>query len=43
MIAHLYKKYAERTAAGEDPQAVLDDLSLNRYCCEDGCSSAISI
>ncbi len=33
MVAHLYKKYTERTAAGEDPQAVLDDLALSRYCC----------
>ena len=33
MVAHLYKKYVERTAAGEDPQEVLDDLALSRYCC----------
>ena len=33
MVAHLYKKYTERIAAGEDAQAVLDDLSLNRYSC----------
>ena len=33
VVAHLYKKYTERIAGGEDPQAVLDDLALNRYCC----------
>ena len=33
MVAHLYKNYTERTTAGEDPEEVLDDLKLRRYCC----------
>ena len=32
-IAHLWKKYKEKVAAGEDPKTVLDDLGLERYCC----------
>ena len=33
VVAHLYKNYTERTTAGEDPEEVLDDLKLRRYCC----------
>ena len=33
VVAHLYKKYNERTIAGENPEEVLDDLKLQRYCC----------
>ncbi|MBL7148004.1 MAG: DNA-directed RNA polymerase subunit N [Nanoarchaeota archaeon] len=32
-IAHLWKKYVERTKAGEHPKKVMDDLGLERYCC----------
>jgi len=32
-IGHLYKKYHERVASGEEPRKVLDDLGLKRYCC----------
>lgn len=32
-IAHLWKKYKERTHAGEEPKKVLDELGLERYCC----------
>jgi len=32
-IAHLWKKFKERTSAGEDPKKVLDELGLERYCC----------
>jgi len=32
-IAHLYEKYAERTAKGEDKKKVMDELGLERYCC----------
>ena len=33
VVAQLYKDYTERTTAGEDPEEVLDDLKLRRYCC----------
>ena len=33
VVAHLYKNYTERTTAGEDPEEVLDELKLRRYCC----------
>jgi len=32
-VAHLWEAYCERTAKGEDPKKVLDDLGLKRYCC----------
>ena len=32
-IGHLWEKYKERVANGEDPKKVLDDLGLERYCC----------
>jgi DNA-directed RNA polymerase subunit N len=32
-IAQLYKQYKERVKAGENPQKVLDELGLERYCC----------
>ncbi|MEM4152972.1 MAG: DNA-directed RNA polymerase subunit N [Candidatus Pacearchaeota archaeon] len=32
-IAHLWKKFKERVAKGEEPKKVLDDLGLERYCC----------
>ncbi|MEK6841067.1 MAG: DNA-directed RNA polymerase subunit N [Nanoarchaeota archaeon] len=32
-VAHLWAKYKERTAKGENPKKVLDDLGLERYCC----------
>ncbi len=32
-IAHLWEKFKERVARGEDPKKVLDDLGLERYCC----------
>jgi DNA-directed RNA polymerase subunit N len=32
-IAHLWEKFKERVAKGEDPGKVLDDLGLERYCC----------
>ncbi len=32
-IAHLWKKFKERTAADEDAGKVLDELGLDRYCC----------
>ena len=32
-IAHLWKEFRERKAAGEDAGKVLDELGLERYCC----------
>ena len=32
-IAHLWEKFKERVAKGEDPKKVLDDLGLERFCC----------
>ena len=32
-IAHLWQRFKERVAKGEDAAKVLDDLGLKRYCC----------
>ncbi len=32
-IAHLWELFKERTKKGESIKKVLDDLSLERYCC----------
>lgn len=32
-IAHLWEEFKTRTAKGEDPGKVLDELGLERYCC----------
>jgi DNA-directed RNA polymerase subunit N len=32
-IAHLFEKFKERIAKGEDAKKVLDDLGIERYCC----------
>ena len=32
-IAHLWEKFKERAAAGENPNEILNDLGLSRYCC----------
>ena len=32
-ISHLWQKYKERTEKGEDPNKVMNDLGLTRYCC----------
>jgi len=29
----LWEEYKERTAKGENPKKVLDELGLERYCC----------
>ncbi len=33
VIGHLWEKFKERVANGEDPAKVLDDLGVKRYCC----------
>ena len=32
-VAHLWSSYKERTAKGEDPGKVMNELGLERYCC----------
>ena len=32
-IAHLWEKYQEKIAKGEEPGKALADLGLDRYCC----------
>ena len=32
-IAHLWKEFKERTAKGEEPGKVFDELGIERYCC----------
>ena len=32
-IAHLWEKFKARVEAGEEPQKVLDDLGVKKYCC----------
>lgn len=33
VVSHLYDQFKTAVAAGEDPQKVLDDIGLERYCC----------
>lgn len=33
VIGAEYEAYLERTKAGENPQKVMDELNLVRYCC----------
>jgi len=33
VIGGLYQTYVKRVQLGEDPQQVLDELGLERYCC----------
>ncbi|MEK6958099.1 MAG: DNA-directed RNA polymerase subunit N [archaeon] len=33
VIADSYEKFVERTKKGENPEKVLDDLGIQRYCC----------
>lgn len=33
VVGSAYEPFKERVEAGEDPQKVLDDLGLERYCC----------
>lgn len=32
-IAHLWESYKKRVEKGEKPDAVMDDLGIERYCC----------
>ena len=33
VVAHMYDQYKTAVTAGKDPQKVLDDIGLERYCC----------
>lgn len=33
VIGNKYEEFEERTEEGEDPQEVLDDLGIDKYCC----------
>ncbi|MGM5480797.1 MAG: DNA-directed RNA polymerase subunit N [Nanobdellota archaeon] len=32
-IGHLWEKYQDKVARGEDKKKVMDELGLERYCC----------
>ncbi len=32
-IGHLWEEYKKRTASGENPKKVMDELGLERACC----------
>lgn len=32
-VAEYYEEFDSRTSEGEDPEDVLDDLGIERYCC----------
>jgi len=33
VIGNVYEIYKDRVERGEDPEEVLDDLGIERYCC----------
>ncbi|MFY9637350.1 MAG: DNA-directed RNA polymerase subunit N [Methanobacterium sp.] len=33
VVSAYFEEYQKRTADGEDPKKVLDDLGISRYCC----------
>lgn len=33
VVGHLYEEFKRRVDSGEDPERVLDELGLKRYCC----------
>jgi DNA-directed RNA polymerase subunit N len=33
VISRGYEEYKRRRAEGEDPEQILDDLGMDRYCC----------
>lgn len=33
VVASAYDSYVKRTAMGENPKQVLDELGIKRYCC----------
>ncbi len=33
VIGNVYENYKNRVESGEDPEEVMDDLGIERYCC----------
>ncbi len=33
VIGNVYENYKSRVESGEDPEEVMDDLGIERYCC----------
>jgi len=33
VIGNVYENYKNRVDSGEDPEEVMDDLGIERYCC----------
>ncbi|MEF8833051.1 MAG: DNA-directed RNA polymerase subunit N [Candidatus Thermoplasmatota archaeon] len=33
VIGNVYENYKKRVDSGEDPEEVMDDLGIERYCC----------
>ena len=33
-VGHLWEEFKRRTADGENPKKVMDELGLERYCCK---------
>jgi len=33
VIGNVYENYKNRIESGEDPEEVMDDLGIERYCC----------
>jgi len=33
VIGHLWEEFKRRVESGEDPEKVLDELGVTRYCC----------
>ncbi len=43
MIGDKFAPFQSRTSQGEDPQKVLDDLGLKRYCCRRMLISSVDV
>lgn len=43
MIGDKFEPFQSRTRQGEDPQKVLDDLGLKRYCCRRMLISSVDV
>ncbi len=41
-LGHLWEEFKERVERGEDPEKVLDDLGVTRYCCRRTLYTAIT-
>ena len=41
-LGHLWEEFRRRVEAGEDPERVLDDLGVKRYCCRSTMLTSVS-